>query len=160
VQIRPFESSDLEALIDLTIATFAPFYEDHVRVLYGDALFQLHHGQWQQDYRDEVAAFHDPEAGRWAAVAEDAGSIVGYIAWKVAPQPDHGEISMLAVLENHRRQQVGRALCRHAMDDLKARDVEVLGLFTGNDAFHAPARGLYESLGFIKVEIAGYIKKI
>ena len=43
---------------------------------------------------------------------------------------------------------------------MKADGVEVVELGTGEDAFHTPARALYESLGFLKVPIAGYIKKI
>jgi ribosomal protein S18 acetylase RimI-like enzyme len=160
VKIRPFAEPDLETLIDLTIATFGPFYEGHVRALYGDELFRLHHGQWEQDYRDEVASLHEPEAGRRVAVAEDDGAIVGYVAWKVGEPSNHGLISMLAVDDAHRRKDVGRQLSIHAIADLKARGVEVVGVFTGNDRFHEAARGLYESLDFIKVEIAGYIKKI
>jgi hypothetical protein len=43
---------------------------------------------------------------------------------------------------------------------MKAVGVQVVEVGTGGDAFHAGARALYESLGFIKVEIAGYIQKI
>jgi len=98
--------------------------------------------------------------GRWIAVAEVGDEIAGYVAWKIGEPPNHGQISMLAVSVRQRRQQVARELCDHAMTEMRSRGVEVVGVFTGNDAFHAPARGLYESLGFIKVEIAGYIKKV
>ena len=43
---------------------------------------------------------------------------------------------------------------------MKADGVEVVELGTGEDTFHTAARALDESLGFTKVPIAGYIKRI
>lgn len=159
--IRPFADADLPALIDLTIETFRPFFEGHTRSLYGEQLFAVHHGQWEQDYRDELPGLHDPAARRWVAVAEVGEDIAGFVAWSSAGRRDHGRIDLLAVAEPYRRGQVGTQLCRHALDAMQADGVEVVELGTGGeDAFHAPARGLYESLGFIKVPIAGYITKL
>ncbi|HEY3261362.1 MAG TPA: hypothetical protein VGJ95_14025 [Pseudonocardiaceae bacterium] len=43
---------------------------------------------------------------------------------------------------------------------MKADGVEFVGIGTGDDAFHAAARALYESLGFIKIPTAAYLKRI
>jgi hypothetical protein len=43
---------------------------------------------------------------------------------------------------------------------MRAAGVEVVGIGTGDDAFHAAARALYESLGFTKIPTAAYLKKI
>jgi ribosomal protein S18 acetylase RimI-like enzyme len=250
MRIRPFVDADLPALIDLTIETFRPLFEGQTRPAYGEELFELHHGQWEQDYRDELPGLHDPAARRWIAVAEidgdtgreiareigrdvgreigrdvgrdaggevgrdaggevgrdagvevgrevgrdtggevgrdvgreigrdvgrDAGGevggevgrdtgrdVAGFVAWESAgDRRDHGRISLLAVAEPYRRGHVGSRLCRHALDAMKEAGVEVVELGTGGeDAFHAAARTLYESLGFIKVPIAGYIMKL
>src|SRR5215218_4220259 len=69
VQIRAVTSADVPALVDLTIETFRPFYEDVVPPMLGDVVFTHQHGRWEQDYRDEVPTLHDPTAGRHAAVA-------------------------------------------------------------------------------------------
>ena len=162
MHIRPFVEADLPALVDLTVETFRPLFEDQVRPAYGNELFELHHGRWQQDYRDEINSLHDPVAGRWIAVAESDEAPVGLVAWSVdTARPDHGRIQLLAVSQPHRRADIGRRLCEHALEALKAGGVEVVELGTGGeDTFHAPARALYESLGFLKVPIAGYIKRI
>ena len=161
MHIRPFSPDDLDTLVELTIETFRPFYEGYVLDLMGADLFALHHGSWQQDYRDDLPALHDPEAGRTVAVAEVDGDVAGYVAWKIEQhRPDHGEIYILAVAPAHRRHQVARDLCVHAIEAMKAHGVDVVGIGTGEDAFHAAARGLYESLGFTKVPIAGYIARI
>ena len=162
MRIRPFVDADLPALRDLTIETFRPHFEGHTRSVYGEELFAVHHGQWEQEYLDELPGLHDPATRRWIAVAEVGGDIAGFVAWNSANnRRDHGRIYLLAVAEPYRRGHVGTRLCRHALDVMKAGGVEVVELGTGGeDAFHAPARALYESLGFIKVPIAGYIKKL
>ena len=69
MRIRPFVDADLPVLIDLTIDTFRPLFEDAIRPLYGPKLFELHHGGWEQEYRDELPRLHDPATHRWIAVA-------------------------------------------------------------------------------------------
>jgi ribosomal protein S18 acetylase RimI-like enzyme len=158
MRIRPFADADLPVLIDLTIDTFRPLFEDAVRPAYGEELFGLHHGGWEQDYRDELPRLHDPATRRWIAVAEVGESVAGFVAWNSARQRDHGLIYLLAVAQPYRRGHVGRQLCRHALDAMRTGGVRVVEVGTGGDAFHAGARALYESLGFLKVEIAGYIR--
>ena len=160
MRIRPFTDSDLQTLIDLTIETFRPFYEHYVHPLLGDEVFQHQHGQWEQDYRDDVPTLHDPIAGRRVAVAEVGDAIAGYVAWRPSGKPNSGEVYILAVSSSHRRQDVGRQLCLHAIDQMRADGVRFVGIGTGDDAFHAAARALYESLGFTKIPIAGYLKKV
>jgi ribosomal protein S18 acetylase RimI-like enzyme len=160
MRVRPFVDSDLQALIELTIETFRPFYERYVRPLLGDEIFQHQHGQWEQDYRDEVPTLHNPAAGRHVAVAQTDAAIGGYISWKRDERPHSGQIYLLAVSPSHRRRKLGRRLCLHAIRQMKADGVEFVGIGTGGDAFHAAARALYESLGFIKIPTAAYLKRI
>jgi ribosomal protein S18 acetylase RimI-like enzyme len=161
MHIRTFDPQDLDPLVDLTIETFRPFYEGYVLELMGSDLFELHHGRWEQDYRREVPTLHDPGARRTVAVADVDGRAAGYVAWTIeAERPNHGEITMLAVSSSHRRLGAGRALCDHAIASMRDDGVAVVGIGTGDDAFHASARVLYESLGFTKIPIAGYIRRI
>jgi ribosomal protein S18 acetylase RimI-like enzyme len=160
MRVRPFVDSDVQTLIELTIETFRPFYEGYVHPLLGDEIFQHQHGQWEQDYRNEVPTLHDPAAGRRVAVAQTGEAIGGYISWMRDERPRSGQIYLLAVSPSHRGRKLGRRLCLHAIQQMKAGDVEFVGIGTGDDAFHAAARALYESLGFIKIPTAGYLKKI
>ena len=152
--IRTMTDSDLPALVALTIETFRPFYEGYVHDLFGDEIFEHQHGTWEQDYRDEVPTLHSPDDGRHVAV-DDVD-----VSWKIGPKPRHGEIYLLAVRADARGRHVGRRLCDHAIAQMKASEVDVVGIGTGDDAFHAAARALYEDLGFLKVPIAGYLKRI
>ena len=99
-----------------------------------------------------------PEDGSRSADAD--GAIAGLVAWNIAERRDHGRVYLLAVSRPYRRGQAGRQLCLHALEAMKADGVEVVELGTGEDTFHTAARALDESLGFTKVPIAGYIKRI
>lgn len=163
MHLRTFEQSDLDAVVDLTIATFRPFYEQSFPAMVGyDAdLFAHQHGQWEQDYRDEVPTLHDPTAGRHVAVAEaPTGEVVGCIAWRPEGRPQHGEIYLVAVAADHRGWGTGTALMEHAMRAMRADGMGFVGLGTGGDAFHAPARALYESLGFHPIPQVGYLRTL
>lgn len=160
VLIRPFLSHDLTRLIDLTIETFGPFYEDVFRPLVGEVVFANQHGTWRDDYRRQVAELHDPGRHRHVAVAELGGAVAGYVAWNVDPARRNGSITHVAVSAEHRRHHAATALCEHAFAEMRAHGAEVAEIGTGGDPFHAPARALYESLGCTMLPIAVYYRQL
>jgi ribosomal protein S18 acetylase RimI-like enzyme len=160
MDIRPFRSADLDRLLELTITTFGPFYEQTFRGIVGDTVMANQHGDWREDYRTQWQGLPDPNKGKYVVVAEDRDEIVGFIAWTVRPQKRSGEIEMLAVESAHRRQMVATALCAHAFDDLRRHGIEVVSLGTGGDEFHAPARALYESLSMTPLPVVVYYKML
>jgi ribosomal protein S18 acetylase RimI-like enzyme len=161
MNIRPFQPSDLPALIDLTIEVFGPFYEQSFRVMVPLDVFTHQHGSWADDYRESVPTLHDPRANKHVAVAETGtGEIAGYVGWVIETERRHGEIDTLAVRESARGKGLGRELCEHAMGAMREQDVEVVSLGTGGDWFHAPARALYESLDFHLIPVAVYMRAL
>ena len=162
MNIRPYHPRDLNVLIELTIETFGPFFDNHFRPLAGEVIFQHQHGRWADDYRAQVPALHDPAADKHVAVGETGdGAIAGYVAWQVNPVRRHGDVVILAVAATHRRGHIGTALCEHAFARMTEDDVEVVTIGTGGtDSFHAPARALYESLGCVPVHVAVYFKEL
>jgi ribosomal protein S18 acetylase RimI-like enzyme len=160
MDIRPFMHPDLPELIDLTIATFGAFYENSFRPLVGEAMFSHQHGSWRDDYQAQVPALHDPANGRLVAIADTGESIAGYVAWNYDLTRKQGEIDILAVSVEHRRQGIGGLLCRHAFADLEERGIDVVTIGTGGDPFHAPARSLYDSLGCTPLPVVVYYKQL
>jgi ribosomal protein S18 acetylase RimI-like enzyme len=163
MRIRTFRPSDLEALTALTIGTFRPFYEQSFPAMVDhDADLITHqHGQWEQDYRVEVPRLHDPATGRHVLVGEtDDGVIAGYVAWRPDSRPEHVEITLLAVDAHHRQAGLATALMNDAMIQMRRDGNRFVGLGTGGDQFHAPARHLYESLGFHPIPIVGYLRSL
>lgn len=160
MDIRPLDSADLPAVLDLTLATFGPFYEDFYRPAVGEKVFHNRHSGWRDDYRKQLAGIHDPSHGKYAAVATSEGTIDGYVAWLIQAEARHGEIDLLAVASSGRRQQCGRRLAQHAIDAMQSAGVDVVSIGTGGDAFHAPARALYEALGFTAYPTVSYTKAV
>lgn len=159
MDIRDFQDPDLPALIDLTIETFRPLFERHLPDLMSPEVFVHDHGDWEDDYRQEVPTFHDPESDRFVTLAEEQGQILGYVGWNITPG-DSGRLEMVAVHRAAQRRGVGTALCRNALERLQIRGVAVVHIGTGGDAFHAPARRLYESLGFTGWHVVDYTKAL
>lgn len=70
------------------------------------------------------------------------------------------EITHVAVSPAARRGGVATLLVEATFDRLRADGIEVVGLGTGGDDFHAPARALYEWLGFHRIPITGYLRRL
>ncbi|WP_372346153.1 GNAT family N-acetyltransferase [Streptomyces sp. KL116D] len=158
--IRAYTPHDLTPLTDLTVETFRPFYEDSFRPLVGETVFAVQHGNWRDDYRTQVAGLHAPERHAHVAVALVDDAIAGYLAWTVDPAGRKGTVVLLAVADGHRRQHVGTGLCEHAFAHMRERGAEAVEIGTGGDAFHAPARALYERLGCTPLPVAVYFREL
>lgn len=158
--IRAFDQNDLASLTELTIVTFRPFYEDVFRPLAGEVVFAVQHGNWRDDYREQVAELHVPERHEYVAVAEVDTGIAGYVAWRVEPTRGYASVTILAVSAEHRRRHVGAALCEHAFQQMRTLGAEVVEIDTGGDPFHAPARALYEKLGCTPLPVVAYFRQL
>src|SRR4051812_22513497 len=125
MHIRPFQPSDMPALIDLTVEVFGPFYEKSFRSMVPPDVFVHQHGSWADDYRESVPKLHNPNADKHVVVAEaDTGEIAGYVGWVIDRQRRHGEIDTVAVRVSARRNGVGRALCEHVLSAMSEQCVE------------------------------------
>ncbi|MDX3694229.1 GNAT family N-acetyltransferase [Streptomyces europaeiscabiei] len=159
--IRAFVPDDLARLTQLTIDTFRPFFEDSVGTLLDGLVLATLHADWRDDYREQVPALHDPAQHKYVAVAEAGGGVIaGYVAWRADLARHQGDITLLAVDKDHRGDRTGTALCEHAFADLRGRGTKLVEIGTGGDAFHAPARALYESLGCVPFPTAHYYRQL
>ena len=70
------------------------------------------------------------------------------------------KLERVAVTRSERGSGVGRALVEHAIAHLKTGGAKVVSIGTGGDDFHAPARALYEELGFTPFPNVNYTKAI
>jgi ribosomal protein S18 acetylase RimI-like enzyme len=160
MRIRPFLQHDLARLTELTIETFGPFYEHSFRPLLGEAIFANQHGNWRDDYVEQVAGLHVPAQHRYVDVAEIDNALAGYVAWEAEPERRRASVTILAVSAEHRRLGAGTVLCEHAFAAMRDLGAEVVTIGTGGDGFHAPARALYETLGCTPLPIAVYYREL
>jgi ribosomal protein S18 acetylase RimI-like enzyme len=156
LRIRTLELADFPGLLELTVSTFGPFHEATYRPLVGETVFANRHGSWREDYHDRLTDAHDPEQGKHVAVAEAGDELLGHVAWIEQIDRRHGEIDILAVAEQYRGRGIGRSLAEHAIGHMRATGLQVISVGTGGDSFHAPARALYEALGFTPLPTVSY----
>lgn len=145
--IRDYQESDLPVLVDLTIDAFRPLFEHDLPAIWGREVVAHDHPHWEDDYRRQVPSLHDPAAGKIITIAEENEDILGYVGWDVS-RGTSGQLEMVTVRESARGRGVARALCEHVLDRMRTHNITVVHIGTGGDPFHAPARALYESLGF------------
>nr|WP_268239209.1 GNAT family N-acetyltransferase [Microlunatus endophyticus] len=110
-------------------------------------------------HRAEVPSLFAPEKDRFITLAEEGSELLGYVGWNITAQTS-GRLEMVAVHPDARRRGVARALCQSVIARLKERGVVVVHIGTGGDTFHAPARVLYESLGFIGHPTVDYARAL
>lgn len=160
MNIRSCTPADLPAVLAITVEVFGPFYERTFRSMVTPEVFEHQHGSWAEDYRRMVPSLLDPDHRKYVAVAEDRADLGGYIAWHTDFDRRHGQIDVLCVREPLRGKGLGRTLCEQAIAAMRDDGVEVVQIGTGGDDFHAPARHLYESLGFSHIPTAVYLRSI
>lgn len=155
--LRTFRTDDFEALVALTVRAFEPI-QNGIRHQLGDELFARQNGQWQQDYRDTLTEFTDPENRHRFLVADLDGAPAGYAAWTVHPGPlgPQGEITLLAVDPGHQGTGLGRALIDGACEAMRAARCVVAWAGTGGDEAHRPARAAYAAAGFTPLPTVFY----
>lgn len=61
---------------------------------------------------------------------------------------EHAEVKSMHTIKGHRNQGIGRAMLCHLIGEARRRGYRQLNLETGSQDSFAPARGLYESMGF------------
>ena len=158
-RIRPYEGRDAEAVVELSLRTWAPVFTSLEQVL-GSAIFRRLHPDWREDQRrvvEEVCAGKHERV--W--VAEVDGGAVGFVAVDVFdPKRTMGEITILAVDPNHQDGGIGTALTEFALERLKDDGMKVAMVETGGDPGHAAARRTYEKAGYVLLPIARYFKNL
>lgn len=158
MRIRPYETSDREAVVDLSLAAWDPVFVSLRREL-DAAVFQYFFPDWRVCQRKAVEdACANPDAGVWVA-QDDGGRVLGFTV-AVLREPTFGEIHMLAVHPDSQRRGVGAALTERALAWMREKGVIVAMVETGGDEGHAPARRSYERSGFRLLPVARYFRKI
>ncbi len=67
---------------------------------------------------------------------------------------------MIAVDPRVQRRGIGSLLTERALEEMRARDIDLAIVATGGDPGHAPARATYDKAGFTPVPQVWYSKLI
>lgn len=145
--IRAYAPSDLPSLQAIRAAAFAPVFASF-RAIVGPEIAALGLATSEQEQAGLLDAIAKPDSGHVLAVAEIGNAPAGFVSWKPNIAPGIGEITLNAVHPDHGSKGIGTALYEHALAALKAAGMKLATVGTGGDPSHAPARRVYEKVGF------------
>ena len=157
--IRTYRKSDAAEVVRLALRAWAPVHES-LREVMGDKIFRhLYGGDWRaRQRRDVEAVLADENMSVW--VAEEEDRVIGFSAAELKHAEGMGEILMVAVDPDRQDRGVGAQLTNRATDWIRESGLQVVMVSTGGDPGHAPARRVYEKLGFTPVPNVIYLKAL
>ncbi len=160
VVIRDMRPDDVEAIVAIAIAAWAPIYAGYRRIL-GDELYHAKSPNWQERKAGEIRAACDPNNSAMVCVGEQKGQIIGFITFSADQQTRIGEIGNNAVHPDHQGKGLGQLMYQHVFGRLKELEMRFVTVRTGGDPAHAPARRAYEKAGFsIKLPGVEYYREL
>jgi GNAT superfamily N-acetyltransferase len=160
VSIREVRDQDREAVFEVATRTWVPVFAAVNAELGPELARQLHGEDWRAHHAGELREILDATSTvTW--VAEVDGRIVGFAAARVV-DPDRriGEVRIVGVDPSAQRAGIGAALTLHAEVWLRYQGMAIAFIGTGGDPGHAPARGLYEALGYRPFPIVQFYKAL
>lgn len=159
MQIQPYNPSQLDAVIRLSLRAWTPVFDSIQNAMNADVYQAFYPDSWrvsQQKAVEDVCTAADTNV--WVAI--NSGSTVGFVAVKLDSESSMGEIYMIAVDPDFQGRGIGTALIEFALDWMKNAGMSIAMVETGGDPGHAPARHTYEKLGFGLLPIARYFRKL
>jgi GNAT superfamily N-acetyltransferase len=158
MEVRPYEDSDLEALVELSLRAWEPVFESLRHVLGAPLFVRLHQPDWAAVQAEAVrSSCTSGERDVFVAVAD--GVPVGFAA--VALNAFHermGVVDMIAVDPSYQRRGIGRQLMARSAEHMRTQGMDIAAVGTGGDPGHGPARALYEALGYTALPGVRYLR--
>ena len=157
IEIRAFQESDLDTVVEFSIRAWDPVFAS-LREVLGDPIFLRLKPDWKEAQAEEVrTSCTSDERDAFVAVAD--GRPVGFVTVALnAFNEGMGVIEIIGVDPDFQRRGIASRLTRHALDHMRQCGMDIAAVGTGGDPGHAPARAAYESLGFTLLPSARYLK--
>jgi ribosomal protein S18 acetylase RimI-like enzyme len=155
-QIRPLAPADLNAVVELSLLAWEPVFASFENVL-GSAIFDLlYRPEWRTAQATAVRANCLAEEAESFVLTTPDEVAVGFVVLQQNRGESLGVIEMIAVHPEHQRRGHARALMEFAIQRLQDQGLELINVGTGGDPGHAPARALYEAVGFTGLPLVNY----
>ena len=156
--IRPLAPEDIGDVVALSLRAWAPVFESF-RATLGEQIYRELYPDWlASQARDVEAVCRDDAAAVW--VADRDGHPAGFVALRVNQEEGAGEIEMIAVDPLAQREGIGTALMSFALQRFREAGLPLAVVATGGDPGHAPARRVYERLGFVGLPLVRYYTRL
>ena len=159
MKIRPYDSNDLTAIVQLSLLAWEPIFSAWQKILGPDLYPIAIHPDWRQHQKEVVEQIcSDPTMHTWAAEVD--GQVVGFIVYELNASTQIGEVQLLAVHPAYQNDGIGTELNRFALQKLKEGGMKLAVVGTGGDEGHAAARRSYEKAGYTGLPLMRYYKKL
>jgi len=157
--IEPYEDSKLDEIVRLSLRAWEPVFESLQAAMLPEVYRAFYRGDWQAAQRAAVESVcADEDVHVWIASGESRTS--GFVALKLHPEDQMGEIYMIAVDPDFQRRGIATSLTSHSVEWFRNAGMSIVMVETGGDPGHAPARRAYESSGFRVLPVARYFKTL
>jgi GNAT superfamily N-acetyltransferase len=158
VEVRAYEESDLEAVVEFSLRAWEPVFESLRNVL-GEAIFvRLHQPDWTTLQAEAVRSGCTSDEHDVFVAAVD-GRPVGFAT--VALNAFHermGVVDMIAVDPAYQQRGIATRLMDKSVEHMRAQGMDIAAVGTGGDSGHGAARALYEALGYTPLPGVRYLK--
>lgn len=156
-RIRPFAESDVAQIVGLSLHAWESVFESFERVL-GPRIFSILYPDWRKSQAEGVEGACRATDKYHTLAAELDGRVVGFIAYEL--KGETGEVVLLAVHPEFQKRGIAMQLNRAALDEMKAAGMKVAVVETGGEDGHAPARRVYEKVGYTGLPLVRYFKDL
>ncbi len=159
-KIRLMRPDDREEVVALAVKIWEPVFAS-VNATVGPELAVLLHGDdWRQHQAADTRRLIETDSSESRSwVADLEGDVVGFCAAAVLdPARSIGEVQIVGVEPELQQTGIGGRLVNAATAWLRDQGMRVAYISTGGDPGHAPARRLYEHLGYTLFPSAQYFK--
>lgn len=157
--IRKNDAQDVDRLVELSLAAWAPFFETIHQVI-GRELALMLNPDWRASQSAAIRGICAEDSALRVWVAEWEGQMAGFVAYQLNYESKAGEVQFLAVDPEFQKRGIGAALNDFALEKLKEAGMTLAVVETGGDPSHAPARRSYERAGYTLLPIARYFKAL
>ncbi len=148
----------MDAVVELSLRAWESVYESLRQILGNQIFSRLHNPDWRAVQAEAVrSSCTSEDRDVFVAVADDRP--VGFAA--VALNAFHermGVVDIIAVDPEYQRRGIATQLMDRSIDHMRDRGMDMAAVGTGGDPGHAPARALYETLGFTALPGVRYLK--
>ena len=159
LRIRPMVDDDMDAIVELSLAAWAPVFASFEQVL-GATIYSFIYPDWTTSQAEVVTGICKETDKTTTWVAEVDGTVVGFLSYELDFEKETGEVMLLAVHPDYQNGGVGTKMNSFALDRLKESGMKLAVLGTGGDPGHAPARRSYEKAGYTALPLVRYYKDL
>ncbi|MGC4110210.1 MAG: GNAT family N-acetyltransferase [Nocardioides sp.] len=155
-RIRPLSDHDLEAVVDLSLRAWEPVFISFEKILGTEIFDLLYRPHWRAAQAAAVRGNCLADGAESFVMATPDDVVVGFVVLQQDLDESLGVIEMIAVHPQHQRRGHARALMQFALERFRGQGLRLINVGTGGDPGHAPARALYEAVGFTGVPLVNY----